>query len=114
MPIALFVCSRLAHSSPIVVPTTGQLKGLERKLHEKLDTCCAQLEELGSALTEISRMEKPDSKNPFSGLGSQNNPTIRLLESKVELLRVALANVAKAMAHDLKSEPKPRASGDGQ
>lgn len=45
----------------------GQLKGLERKLHDKLDLCCHQLEALGAALAEVARMEKPDSKNPFAG-----------------------------------------------
>jgi hypothetical protein len=35
---------------------------------------------------QVARMEKPDSRNPFAGLGGAgNNPTIRLLESKVRM-----------------------------
>mmetsp|Transcript_26082 Transcript_26082/g.66351 ORF Transcript_26082/g.66351 Transcript_26082/m.66351 type:complete len:2106 (+) Transcript_26082:205-6522(+) len=108
------MASKLAAIGQTMPVIAGQLKGLERKLHEKLDACCAQLESLGSALSEISRMEKPDSKNPFAGLGAQNNPTIKLLESKVELLRTALTNVARALAADFKADRAARgASSDG-
>lgn len=62
--------AKLLTKSPSFNPVhahTGQLKALERRLHERLDACCTQLEALGQALGDVARMEKPDSKNPFAG-----------------------------------------------
>lgn len=42
--------------------------------------------------------------------GGANNPTIRLLESKVELLRSALAGVARALAEDFRADRAQRTS----
>jgi hypothetical protein len=47
--------------------TAGQLKGLEVSLQTRLDACCSQLQGLAAVLSEISRLEKEDSKNPFAG-----------------------------------------------
>lgn len=55
------------HSCPTPPVPAAQLKSLERQLHGRLDTCCAALEALGMTLAEVARMEKQDTKNPFSG-----------------------------------------------
>lgn len=44
--------------------------------------------------------------------GGAGNPTIRLLESKVELLRTSLAAVARTLADDFKAERRARAAAD--
>lgn len=45
----------------------GQVKGVERKLHARLDAAYGTLDTLGSALAEAAKIQAGSTANPFKG-----------------------------------------------
>ncbi|GAX75290.1 hypothetical protein CEUSTIGMA_g2735.t1 [Chlamydomonas eustigma] len=84
---------------------TGQVKSLERRLQARLSKAFEGLEWLMNALQEVSAIQKPSNKNPFSAIApAGSNPAVLVLELRLEALRTALTEYSKMMSDDFRAD----------